>query len=263
VDKDDEHPMASARKLPPLHIVGPDDAATAPAATPQDEFPTHEAITKKMLNPFVEGAELQTPPPIAPSGTKSAKLAIRVDTKRLTLIGGAVFGLVVGTAGMWKVLSRPSPAAPTPAVAATPAQPPSPAAPPPNPAPAATCHLDISVQPAEATLVLDGTTAGGNRIRGERPKDQKRHLVEAWAPGYEPFKKTVSFTTDVYLDIELRRQPGPAKSPTRARAPQSVPKPKGEARGAQDPVEDFGMNLERPAPRRPAKKIDEKDPYSP
>jgi hypothetical protein len=53
------------------------------------------------------------------------------------------------------------------------------------------------------------------------------------------------------------------------RVPQVVqpfgPDPKADTKAvsAPAPVEDFGMTLQRPAPRRPTKKIDETDPYAP
>ncbi len=107
--------------------------------------------------------------------------------------------------------------------------------------------------------MLDGIAAGGNRIRAEVARAEARHVVEAAAAGYEPFKKTISFATDVYLDIELKRKPVPVHGSTRGRTPQAP----SEAKRSQAPAEDFGVTLERPAPRRPTKKIDEKDPYAP
>jgi hypothetical protein len=170
-----------------------------------------------------------------------------------------------------------------------------------------TRHVQITVQPAGASLFLDNKVAGGNLIKMDVARSQSSHVVQAKAPGHVPFKKTISFANDVYLDIKLEKvevpapgvrakvrssqvaaqlpnadtRPDPkpdakadAKFETKADPkadsrfdpkfdPKSDPKFDNRVAPAAPPVEDFGMNLQRPTTRRPTKKIDETDPYSP
>lgn len=115
------------------------------------------------------------------------------------------------------------------------------------------CHVEITVQEAGAQLVLDGNVAAGNQIKLDVPRDDKPHLVEASAPGFLPFKRTVSFSQDVFLTISLQRQRG------------SAPKRDVTAGVKLDGkhADDQGMSSRSNAAKRPASKIDEDDPYAP
>lgn len=147
-----------------------------------------------------------------------------------------------------------------------------------------TRHIQITVQPAEASLYLDNRVAGGNLIKLDVQRSQSSHVVQAKAPGHVPFKKTINFANDVYLDIKLEKVEPPASVRVKSHSlqvaaqppkvdtdPRDEPKldqkvdPKidGKMAPAVAPVEDFGMTLQRPNTRRPTKKIDETDPYAP
>jgi hypothetical protein len=146
----------------------------------------------------------------------------------------------------------------------------------PEPPPPGKRHIEITVQPAEAALLLDNRMAGGNAIKMDVTKAKTVHVVQARAPGYAPFRKTITYANDIYLDIKLEKVEAPAvQSRAKAHPPQvAVPKEtkpevkevKPETKPAPAvaaPVEDFGMTLQRPAARRPTKRIDETDPYAP
>jgi hypothetical protein len=136
-------------------------------------------------------------------------------------------------------------------------------------------HVEITVQPAKASLSLDKHAAEGNQIKMDVPQSLTLHMVQATAPGHIPFKKTVSYANDVYLEIKLEKSEAPPQhlaakvlSP-QVTAPQrgndTKLEVKGEPRVAPSgpAVEEFGMNLERPTPKRSTKKMDETDPYAP
>jgi len=160
-------------------------------------------------------------------------------------------------------------------VASAPAAPELPATPP----HADKSHIEIIVQPAGAFLSLDGRPVGGNLIKMDVASSKKTHVVQARSPGYLPFKKTLNFATDVYLDIKLEKPEEPApvvRAKTHPPVVASPPPPPSALKVASPPpvapkvtpppaapAEDFGMSLQRPTPRRPTKKIDETDPYGP
>ena len=144
-------------------------------------------------------------------------------------------------------------------------------------------HIEITVQPAKASLSLDKYAAEGNQIKLDVPESRTLHMVQATAPGHIPFKKTVSYANDVYLDIKLEKSEAPTE-PVEAKvtSPQVAARQHGQQHGqphGNDPrpeakseprvapsgaaVEEFGMNLERPTIKRSTKKMDETDPYAP
>lgn len=118
----------------------------------------------------------------------------------------------------------------------------------PLPAP---CHLEITVEEPEAKLVLDGQVAPGNQIKLDVPKDDQLHLVEASAPGFLPFKRSISFSQDVFLNIALQKARAPSKRDVTAGV-----KPEGKH------ADDQGTSSRSNA-KRPASQIDEDDPYAP
>jgi len=88
--------------------------------------------------------------------------------------------------------------------------------------------------------------------------------VEASAPGFIPFTRSINFSQDVYLTISLEKErpaPPPAikdrptRAPTRRVATSRV---KADARHADD----GGMSSRPTSAKRPSK-IDEDDPYAP
>lgn len=129
-------------------------------------------------------------------------------------------------------------------------------------------RLQVTAQPIEAKLSLDGNVVAGHSLNLKVPRDHGIHVISASAPGYIPFNQQVSFDSDVVLSITLRRSRETAPSrPTRSRPVAVEQKPKLEAPRTPaapvvkpSPVEP-GMNLEGPVLRNHSKSIDERNPY--
>jgi len=147
--------------------------------------------------------------------------------------------------------------------------------PPADDPPPAKRHIEITVQPAEASLFLDDRVVESHRIKLDVQKARTSHVVLATAPGHIPYRKTISYADDVYLDIKLKKAEVPSPhAGAKVRAPQVAVYPPSndtvdgkksdsKAAPAATQAEDFGMSLQRPTARRPSKKIDESDPYGP
>jgi hypothetical protein len=140
-------------------------------------------------------------------------------------------------------------------------------------------RLQITVDPVQAELGLDGNVLAGHRLNLEVPKDRGIHVVSASAPGYLPFNQQVVFSNDVVLSITLHRAHAPAARPnTRQRAEAKAQAISKAAPAAPTVVEskpqtvktrpspgrmEPGMDLDTPAPRHGAKSLDERNPYRP
>jgi hypothetical protein len=188
--------------------------------------------------------------------------AAKQKHKGLMVIAAVMVCGVAGNVALWRKsrdLGTPAQPLTLPAEERAPTlpvreAPPAPSAPAPTIAPLPEgCHVEITVQEAGAQLVLDGNVAAGNQIKLDVPKDDKPHLVEATAPGFLPFKRTVNFSTDVFLTISLQKQ---RSSPPKRELTAGV---KLDGRRADDQ----GMSPRSIGAKRPASKIDEDDPYAP
>jgi hypothetical protein len=222
-----------------------------------------------------------TPPPLNPSPSKTTQVSSPTDVhlepsaKRkwlMVIVGAAVLGglggfLLPRRGGKPEAQPVPGPAIPIPAVPGVPEEgtlgkPEVATANPEDHGKPAVSHIEITVLPAESLLSLDDRTFGGNSIRMNVPRSRTFHLVQARAPGYVPFKRSISFASDVELTIKLSPQPEPA--PERPTAAQAGAQPRVEVKTTPTvPAEDFGMTLQPPARRRPTVKMDESDPYVP
>ena len=183
--------------------------------------------------------------------------------KGLAVIGIIVVAGVLGNVALWRSSeARPSPPALPVTAAVSPqvivAEPeqrheaPATAAAVPEIAPLPEmAHVEIKVHQPQANLVLDGRSAGANQLKVEVPKDDGEHEIMASAPGYLPFKRTVSFAQDILLAIDLQKM--------RAGA---LPRRKAEVKNSSKRTDDSGMSP-RPAAKRPMSNIDESDPYAP
>lgn len=128
-------------------------------------------------------------------------------------------------------------------------------------------HVSITVDPAEATLALDGAVQKGHAIALDLVQDKASHVVQASARGYLPFKKSFTLEGDVDLRISLKKAAPPVfrGRPTNQPSEPIAVQPESEikAKPVAEPAEDFGMDLKRPASRRQSSKMEDKDPYSP
>lgn len=259
----------------PVEKAGPvEDAAPVRSVT------EHEAITRRVPATATQAAA-QAPEWPKPTRTwrRFIPLAIAIvpviALSTAWLLGRSPQAPAKGTAAPAAGQSSPSLPAPTPG---------SPTSPPAAAAPAMKApeviRLQITAEPAQAELGLDGNVMAGNQLNLEVPKDRGIHVVSATAPGYFPFNQQVSFSNDVVLRISLRRAHGPVARPVaRPRAsaepkatvvvskpipsaPQVEAKPQSTGKRSPSRLEP-GMDLDAATPRHGAKSIDERNPYRP
>jgi len=268
--------LVAIEETPPaedeLRFPAEEDESAAPVAVMSEQ----DMITRK-----VPEAEM-----IASQDTFRDKPKHTPRTKMIILVAGAavVVGGIVALVMRGKGGATPAQvsgaAAPAPAPVELP--PPQPAAIPVAPAavppPRAkanpdTIFLGITAEPMEAELSVDGNVMAGHRLNLEVPRDPGIHVVSAAAPGYIPFNQQVSFSSDVFLKISLRRAHTPSgHQVTKTRPTPVAPSPtKNNAKPAAavspsptpGPGLAPGMNLDGPAIRHNAKPIDERNPYKP
>jgi len=262
-------------KTTPLRLVAIEETPSDEdqSATPIAAMTEAEAITRRVPNAEIIAAQ-----------DGQAASPKRLASKKKPVAIAALAAVVVLTTGIVVLATRghktPTPPAPptAPTMQTLPPVPPQPvvAAPTPIPlptqAPAAVpevIRLEVTADPKEAELSLDGNVLAGHRLNLRVPKDRGIHVVSASAPGYIPFNQQVSFAGDVVLSINLRRGHAPAvRQPTRARPAQSEPTKApsdGHATGPSRaaPRVEPGMSLEGPTREPNAKPIDERNPYRP
>jgi len=128
-------------------------------------------------------------------------------------------------------------------------------------------HLEITSDPNEAELGLDGNIVAGHRLSLDVPGDRGIHVVSASAPGYLPFNQQVRFSSDIVLKISLHRaRTLPVHQGAKPRPSQLESSPKINVRPttvSSGPRLAPGMSLDGPAVRSSAKSIDERNPYKP
>jgi hypothetical protein len=273
MENEDEDASDGAQTPPsPLRIVGPDDT---PEVKPAEEFPVHEATTRKVQFPQLYSGTARASPRF--SMPWSAARRNKRKLKVLAVAAAAAIGVGASVVVFWKVANKPvdnlSPTTtvPTPVISPMKTEPvpasrhtatPTPR----KPSAPDISHIQIRVRQTKATLTLDEGAVEGNRLEADVAKDQKIHVLSASAPGYISVKKIVSFAKDVYLEIDLKKAPPSPRGMAKRHPTQPAAKAKADPRSDSPPkqVEEYGMTLERPTIRRPPnKKMDEKDPYAP
>jgi hypothetical protein len=268
----------SVKNNTPLRLVAIEESpeeADDQSAAPARRITQNEAITRKV-------------PASAMIATETEK-SLRVEPRRflnwkIPLAAGgvtvAIMVIVIALATKGKSTDAVTPAPTSAASAPVPRQedPPQPQPPLTPPAPAVAqppeikavpeiIRLEIMAEPMEAELSLDGNVLAGHRLNLEVPKDRGIHVVSAAAPGYVPFNQQVSFSSDVVLNISLRREhKAPFRQAARQRSYQVESRPKSDVKpAAVQPSSRLepGMNLDRPSTQPNAKPIDERNPYKP
>jgi len=164
------------------------------------------------------------------------------------LVAGAVVALLAGLAGALVMRLSPNPprASSAPASAGSADDAPATSAP-----SAALVRLRLSSDPANAELLLDGAKLAGNPFTGQLPKDQALHRLEVRAAGRRTDVRMIPFDEDLELRVELAPAP-PAIAP-----PSSKASRKDDA-SSRENTSDFVHKSNKPA--RP---IDNTDPYGP
>jgi serine/threonine-protein kinase len=71
-------------------------------------------------------------------------------------------------------------------------------------------EVAVRASPSFAQIVVDGTLVASNPLVARYPRDGQLHHVMAYADGFEPKWREVSFASDVSLDLVLERHPTPA-----------------------------------------------------
>ncbi len=187
---------------------------------------------------------------------------------RAKLLGAALaVALLAGGAGAFVTRLEPSETpSSSPSVAAAPmTAPTTPTAP-----HAPLVNLRIAADPEDAELLLDGAKLDGNPFVGQLPKDAALHRLEARAPGRIREARMVRLDQDLNLLITLQREGGARATPVAAAAP--APPPAAEASKSAKPREGSattpaapaeGGFVHRPRDNKPARPIDNSDPYGP
>jgi serine/threonine protein kinase len=182
------------------------------------------------------------------------------------LFGAALaVALIAGGAGAFITKLGPSstvPAAPS-AVAVAQSAP----AARPNTDAANLINLRISTDPPYAELILDGAKLEGNPFVGQVAKDSALHRLEARAPGRRSEARMVRLDQDQNLLLTLApenaKQPA-APAPAAAAEPAPASAKPGAKRDAAPagaaPAEGF---VHKPRDGKPARPIDNADPYGP
>jgi eukaryotic-like serine/threonine-protein kinase len=95
----------------------------------------------------------------------------------------------------------------------------------------ATVRFEVVVQPADATLSLDGQPLGANPFVGELARDTALHQLAASAPGYEPSVQMVTLERDASFHLSLAKvtptAAPPAPPATAVAAPEAVEPTRG------------------------------------
>jgi hypothetical protein len=269
------------------------DAGLVQDAAPVRLSPEHEAITRRVpavVDPAPAAAPITQQVQGWPKPTRTWKKYIPIAAAVVPLAGLLIAWLASRPARTPGGETAASPASrtpvsatntPTPAPTATPHPTPVPVPPAQGQNAPAVIRLQITAEPVQAELGLDGNVLAGHRLNLEVPKDRGIHVVSASAPGYYPFNQQVSFSNDIVLHINLRRVPAtggrqasrqaaPARAtaPVVNRAPAAAPppvesKPQNTAKPHAPSRLEPGMDLDSPVPRRGPKSLDERNPYRP
>jgi eukaryotic-like serine/threonine-protein kinase len=80
----------------------------------------------------------------------------------------------------------------------------------------ATVRFEVVVQPADATLSLDGQPLGVNPFVGELARDTALHRLAASAPGYQPSVQMVTLERDASFHLSLAKAAPVSEAPTAA-----------------------------------------------
>ena len=178
--------------------------------TDQPDPPAGEAIRLDIEETSVRAAK--TPPPApteAPRG-RSVRWIALAGPALVVAVAGAIWAARSGARGD---------VAPTRAAPETPA----------------TVRFEVVVQPADATLSLDGKPLGANPFVGQLARDTTLHELAASAAGYQPVAQMVTFERDTSFRLSLARLAPVGETPTAA--PPGPTAPPASAVAAPEAVE--------------------------
>jgi serine/threonine protein kinase len=198
-----------------------------------------------MSGAFATGPTSVGASPSTPSSlVLSASQPPEAKKKPVVLIGAVVCAAIAGI--VWLVTWKPAGDEAKPAASATATV--APAAPT-TPPTANEVEIKVVAYPAEAKIFIDNKPVVGNPYAGKFPKDSGEHQIRAEAPGHAPRARTISFESNIAVDITLDKQaadPGPSK--------QVVPGPVV----APPPPEE----MKQPGTKKPSRVLDPNNPYA-
>jgi serine/threonine-protein kinase len=174
--------------------------------------------------------------PVSPVVARLAELR-RFAPAIVAVVGALLLGVVVLSNALH---DRVAPAA-APAVAAAPLPPPGPTVrDEPSPGailPRELIDVAVRVSPTSAQIAVDGAAVASNPFFARYPRDGQVHHIMAFADGFDPKWRDVSFGGDVTLDLALERHASPAPLPVtrRVSAPSTGPAPRA-ARSSPTPL---------------------------
>jgi serine/threonine-protein kinase len=91
----------------------------------------------------------------------------------------------------------------------------------------ATVRFEVVVQPADATLSLDGKPLGANPFVGQLARDTGSHQLAASAPGYQSIVQMVALERDASFHLSLAKVTPVSEAPTAAPPASAVAAPEG------------------------------------
>jgi serine/threonine protein kinase len=205
-------------------------------------------------------------PPVVATGPVVLRPPLRFGPRSLIAAAGVLLVVMVAGVALYTSRSRPPAGAGVMAPAATAPAPSVPSretfpptgrrsGPAPTEAPARTVELVIKVEPAQATVTLDGKTLSGNPFRGEFPLDRHTHLIQVSEPGFATAERIITLAENTRLDISLLAN--------RVRHTRRPERPRTVISDGEGKRIEPGMDLKRPPTTGPRRQIDEKDPYAP
>ncbi len=205
---------ALASDLPVIEMTGAGRTAHTPTPTPK----RNSASLVPMPTPTAAGESLdfaaRSPAPPAPP--RSRTVLITISAVAAIAIGAVV--MITARGEDRPVRSAEAPQAPTALPGA--GEPPTVTL---TPEPAGV-ELVIQVTPATATIAIDDAEVAGNPFRGRYRMDGLMHRIRASAPGFEDSMRDVSFSGNIQLQLELKREP--KGQPSASRRVQRAPNPR-------------------------------------
>jgi hypothetical protein len=149
------------------------------------------------------------PPTLTPRPPKASRLVVALAATAAVLL------VLIGAAAAMLFAERGE----APRVRPTPAAEPSKTQPPverPLPVPVEQVTITIAVTPAEARILIDGTSAPANPYQVTLPTSGAEHQLVAEAEGYETVSRSVRFDESQRLELVLQRSvPAPHAGSTR------------------------------------------------
>lgn len=222
-------------------------------------IPLQEAMTTDPTEPAPATPRSVEPPPpeshqVLRAPKPSRLRAWSATSLSVLVVGAGITFFALRSNGTDSSDVRASTAPPTPTEAPPPA----------NDAPAAPSEIQVAidVDPAFATITLDGRVLGQSPARSRERRDQRAHELTVQAPGYTTLQRTISFDTDVALRLQLEKaRDDEAAAKPEPETPVRPTRPSGKAKAARLGNSEPYIDLPPPQ-RKPAPTFEKVDPWA-